>query len=218
MFDYAQRFKLALKDMARRSAMKLVAGVILALASGFLIAALWSFLADTLEWGPAMASLAVGGLFLVAAGVIWAMSRTAQHQMPTKEDLRREVEARASLAAEAAAERARAEAARLMDMAGNKVVSLMDDASYRASKLADDTERRVFGAVRNVAESTGLTERNIRTVRSKIDDATDTLSRASNSNAGSIAKIVGAFAVGVTLAAKLSESRGRDNAYRDDIL
>lgn len=217
MFDYAQRLQLALKDTARRSAMKAVAGIVLAIAFGFLVAALWSFLAHNLHWGPALASLAVGGLFVLVAVILLVLSKNAKHQMPTKEDLRKEVEARVSLAAEAAAEKARAEADRLMDMAGNKVASLMDDASYRANKLADDTERRVYGAARNAAEAVGLTATNINAVRSKVQSANETLSRANSTNAASMAKILGAFAVGITLAAKLKESRDPD-PYEDDIL
>lgn len=137
--------------------------------------------------------------------------------MPAKEDLRKEVEARASLAAEAAADKARAEAQRLLDMAGNKAASLMDDARYRANKLADDTERRVYGAARHAAESVGLTASNINTVKSKVQNANETLSRANSSNAASIAKILGAFAVGVTLAAKLKEGRDPER-YEDDSL
>lgn len=218
MFDYAQRLQLALKDTARRSVMKLVAGIVLAIAFGFLLAALWSFLANNLDWGPALASLAIGVLFVVIAFVLLAMSKKAKHSMPTKEDLRKEIEARASLAAEAAADRARTEAARLMDMAGNKVASLMDDAAYKANKLADDTERRVYGAVRNVAQSTGLTASNLQMARSKVEDATHTLSRASNSNAASVAKLLGAFAIGVTLAAKLRGGDPDYDDYQDDIL
>lgn len=219
MFDYAQRLQLALKDTARRSVMKLVAGLVLAIAAGFLIAALWSFLAHNLDWGPALASLAIGGLFVLVAVILLAMSKKTAHEMPTKEDLRKEVEARVSLAAEAAAEKARIEGARLMDMAGNKVVSLMDDAAYKANKLADDTERRVYGAVRSAAESTGLTPSNIQLVKAKVEDATHTLSRAGNSNAGSMAKLIGAFAVGITLASKLGDRRRHsDYDYENDIL
>lgn len=217
MFDYAQRLQLALKDTARRSVMKVVAGLVLAIAAGFLIAALWSFLAHELDWGSALASLAIGGVFVLIAVVLLAMSKNTKHEMPSKDDLRKEVEARVNLAAEAAAEKARVEAARMMDMAGNKVVSLMDDAAYKANKLADDTERRVYRAVRSAAVSTGLTSSNIQLVKAKVDDATHTLSRAGNSNAGSMAKLLGAFAVGITLASKLRERRHHDD-YEDDVL
>lgn len=218
MFDYAQRLQLALKDTARRSGMKAAAGVILVVALGFLIAALWSFLAHNLGWGPALASLVIGGVFVLAAVILLLASRKPKHEMPTTEDLRKEVEARVTLARDAAVDKARAEAERMMDVAGNKVVALMDEASFRANKLADDTERRVYGAARNAAEAVGLTSANIGTMRSKVDDATETLARANNSNAASIAKLLGAFAVGITLAAKLREGHDHPDDYEDDIL
>lgn len=217
MFDYAQRLQLALKDTARRSAMKAAAGVILVVALGFLLAALWSFLAHNLGWGPALASLAIGGLFVLIAVILLGMSKKPKHEMPTTEDLRKEVEARVTLAKDAAIEKARFEAERMMDVAGNRVVSLMNEASFRANKLAGDTERRVYGAARHAAETVGLTSTNISTLKSKVDDATGTLARANSSNAASIAKLLGAFAVGITLAAKLREGRDSDE-YEDDIL
>ncbi len=219
MFDYAQRLQLALKDTARRSAMKAAAGVILAVAAGFLVAALWSFLAHDMDWGPALASLAVAALFIVAGLILFMMSKKTKHEMPTTDDLKKEVEARVSLAADAAVEKARSEAERVVDMAGNKVSSLMDEASYRATKLADDTERRVFGVARSAAQAVGFTQSNLDTVRSKVEDAQDTLSRANSTNAASMAKLLGAFAIGVTLAAKLRERDDEDDYdYQDDIL
>ena len=219
MFDYAQRLQLALKDTARRSAMKAAAGVILAVAAGFLVAALWSFLAHDMDWGPALASLAVAALFIVAGLILFMMSKKTKHEMPTTDDLKKEVEARVSLAADAAVEKARSEAERVVDMAGNKVSSLMDEASYRATKLADDTERRVFGVARSAAQAVGFTQSNLDTVRSKVEDAQDTLSRANSTNAASMAKLLGAFAIGVTLAAKLREREDEDDYdYQDDIL
>ena len=103
-------------------------------------------------------------------------------------------------------------------MAGNKVSSLMDEATYRANKLADDTERRVFGVARNAAQAVGFTPTKIETVRSRVEEATGTLSRATSSNAASMAKLLGAFAIGVTLAAKLREQYDDDDDYRDDML
>lgn len=221
MFDYAQRLQLALKDTARRSAMKAAAGAILAVAAGFLVAALWSFLAHDMDWGPALASLAMAALFIVVGLILFVMSKNARHEMPTTDDLRKEVEARVTLATNAAVEKARFEAERVVDMAGNKVSSLMDEASYRATKLADDTERRVFGVARSAAQAVGFTQTNLDTVRSKVEDAQDTLSRANSSNAASMAKLLGAFAIGVTLAAKLREREDEDPYdydYQDDIL
>ncbi|SNR53492.1 phage holin family protein [Paracoccus sediminis] len=217
MFDYAQRLQLALKDTVRRSVIKAAAGVILVVAVGFLIASLWSFLAHNLRLGPTLASLIVGGIFVLIALILLAVAKRTKHEMPTKDDLRKEVEARISLARDAAVDKVRIEADRMLDRAGNKAASLMDQASYRANKLADDTERRVYGVARHAAETVGLTASNITTVRAKVDDAAETLSRANNSNAASIAKLIGAFAVGVTLAAKLKETRDGPD-YEDDIL
>ena len=53
--------------------MKVVAGVVLAIAAGFLIAALWSFLAQDLGWGPALASLGVAVLFIVIGIVMFVI-------------------------------------------------------------------------------------------------------------------------------------------------
>ena len=205
MFDYVQKLQLALGDTARRSAMKVVAGLVVAVGAGFLLAALWSWLAHDLRWGPTLASLVIGGAFIVIALILLAMSKTRRHQMPTGDDLRREVEQRLSLAADAAADRARAEAARVMDMAGDRVTLLMDHAGDRASRFAGDAERKVA----DVARSVGLTADNL-------DAAKDRVSHASNSNAGSMAKLISAFAVGVTVAAKLRESRrDRYDPYDD---
>lgn len=207
MFDYAQRLQLALGDSARRTGLKAAAGGALLVAAGFLIAALWSWLARDLGWGATLASLSVGGLFLVIGVIILMTASRPRHVMPTTDDLKREVEARISLATDAAVNRARAEAARVADMAENKVQSLMDTAEFRANKLAADAERRVHGFVRDTAQGVGLTTDNLRAAREGAKDAGAAVSRAASSNPGSMAKLIGAFAVGVTLAARLREGR-----------
>lgn len=212
MFDYAQRLQLALTDTARRTGMKAAAGLIAVVGAGFLLAALWSWLAYDLDWGPTLASLAVGGGFLVLALIVFAMGNRKRHHMPTTDDLKQEVETRLTLAADAAADRARQEASRVLDMAGNKVTSLIDDASYRANKLASDAEQRVLG----VAQSVGLTSDNIDRTKAKAAEVKEKVAEASNSNAGSMLKLLGAFAVGVTLASKLRESRHTDDYYDED--
>lgn len=216
MFDFARRMQLAVGDTARRAALKAVAGLAGLIAAGFLLAALWSFLATELDWGAALASLAIGGGLALIALILIAMSSRQRHAMPTTDDLKREVEARVSLAADAAVARARTEATRMVDLAETKAHSLMDNASYRASKLVNDTERKVFGSVRDTARSVGLTSENLQAAERKVRDGKQQLSQASNSNAGSVAKLVGAFAVGVTLAAKLQEGRQRDHRYDPD--
>ena len=221
MLDYVNRLQLAVKDTARRSVMKVVAGVILGIAAGFLMAALWSFLAVNLGWGSMLASLTIGGGLALIALIFLAVANRRKHTMPTTDDLKREVEARVSLATDAAVNRARTEAARVVDMAGNRAQSLMDEAGYRANKLAGDTERRVFGMARDAARTVGLTSDNIASLQSGARDATDTAKRAADSNVGSMAKLIGAFAVGVTLAAKVQESRRSSRAFEfdeDDLL
>lgn len=200
MFDYAKRLQLALGDTARRTGIKVAAGAVLCLGMGFLLAALWSFLANELGWGATYASLTIGGGFMVIAAVMWAVAAKPRHDMPTNEDLKREVEARFNLAADAAADRARSEAVRMMDMAENKIHSVMGNASYRASKVADDAERRMHGFARGTSQAGRNSHR---------DDDPD----APQGSGGNTAKIVAALALGLTLAAKM---RGRRRRPRDD--
>lgn len=216
MFDFAQRMQLAVKDRLRGTGLKAGAGLLGAVALGFLLAALWSFLAHELGWGSALASLAVAVLLLVLAGVLVALSKPRE-PMPTGEDLKREVEARLSLAADIAADRARAEAARVMDMAGNKAHAVMDEASYRASKLANDAERRVFGTVRDTMQAVGLTPERRRDAKRTVRNASASAKRAANSDAGSMAKLIGAFAVGVAIASNLAERRKPRDIDPDDL-
>lgn len=187
MFDYIRNMQLAMADTARRSALKAGAGSVAGIGLGFLIAALWSFLAVGLGWGPTAASAAIGCGFVAIGAVIYGLSRRIRHAPPTTDDLKAEVDARVSMAADAAATRAQAEAARLVDMAGNRVQSLVDRASFGASKVVTDTERAAKSAARQ-AEELG------------------------NSNIGSMTKLIGAFAVGMTLASHLQgRRRGRDD-------
>lgn len=218
MFDYAQRLQLALTDLARRSAMKGVAGLVIAVGAGFLLAALWSFLAHHLRWGSVWASLAIGGVFVAAGGIVLAVSDRRRHRMPTTDELKREVEARVGLAADAAVDRAKTEALRVVGMAGNRAQSLMDDASYRAAKFADDAERRVCSLARNAAQSVGINARNVSAAKRGVHGAAEGARRAADSDAGSMAKLIGAFALGVTLAAKLAESRRPRDDDPDDFL
>ena len=50
MFDYAHKMQLAVSDLGRRAGLKAGAGVLALIAAGFLLAALWTFLARTLDW------------------------------------------------------------------------------------------------------------------------------------------------------------------------
>lgn len=217
MFDFARKVKLAVGDTVRRAAMKAGAGVLGVVAGGFLLAALWSFLATELGWGSALASLAIGGLLAVIAGVLVALGSRRKHEMPSTDDLKREVEARVTLAADAAAAKAQAEAARILDMAETKAHVLMDQASYRAAKLANDAERKVFGSVRETARAVGLTGASQRPNQSTAAHA-DLSGRAGGGNANGMAKALGMLAVGITLAAKLQDRRRQDRDYDPDDL
>lgn len=202
MFDYARKLQLAASDIGRRVGLKAAAGALGALAAGFLIAALWTFLARTLGWGPLWASLVIGVLFGAIAGVLFAMSSKVKHPVPSTDELKREVEARANLATEAALERAKEKAREVVDMAGNKAHSLMDSASYRASAMVDDAEARVRKftdtTVSNAVHSVGLDSGVVNDVRSFVGDVR-------SSRAGPAMGILGAFTVGLALASRLGQ-------------
>lgn len=145
MFDYTRRLQLALGDMLRRSAMKIVAGAVIAVGVAFLVAALWTWLAYGLGWGSMLASLAIGGGLLVIGLLILLLAKTPRHQMPTSDELKREVDMRVGLATDMATERARGEAARMVSMAESKLFSLFGGAKKSARKAAR-TRRKVSAA------------------------------------------------------------------------
>lgn len=210
MFDYARKLQLAASDMGRRIGLKAVAGVLAAIAAGFLIAAFWTFLARNLGWGPLGASLAVGVIFAAIAGVLLAMSNKVKHPVPSTDELKREVEARASLATEVALDRAREKAREVVDMAENKVQGLLDTASFKASSLVDDAEARVQSfantsinrAVHRVGLDSGI-----------VGEVTDAVQSMRESRAGPAMGVLGAFAVGLALAKGLRRS---DDGYAED--
>lgn len=145
MFDFTRRIQLALGDTLRRSAMKIVAGVILAVGAGFMIAALWTWLAHELEWGSMFASLAIGGGFMVIGLLVLLMAKNPRHAMPSSDDMKREVDMRVNLATNAASERARGEAARIVSMAESKLFSLFGGARKSARRAAR-SKRKVTAA------------------------------------------------------------------------
>lgn len=215
MFDYARNMQLALTDVARRTALKAAAGVVMAIGAGFLIAALWTFLARNLDWGPLGASLAVGLLFVVAGVVLIMRSKKVEHPIPSTEELRAEVETRVSLATDAALEKARLKATEVVDNVENRVHSMVDEVSYRANKFAEDAETKVQGFARDMAgeaaSKVGLTPR-------FLSEAHETLDRVKSSNAATIPPLIGAFAAGLALAQRLQAWRQRDDAdtYDED--
>ena len=151
MFDYARNMQLALSDAGRRVALKAAAGIVIAVGAGFLIAALWSFLAWNLGWGPVGASLAIGLLFVVVGIVFLSMSKKVNHPVPSTDELKAEVETRLSLATDAAMEKARIKAVEVVDNVENRVHSFVDDVTYKAERFVDNAEAKVQGFTRNVA-------------------------------------------------------------------
>lgn len=200
---FAQRLKLALADTARRSGFRLAAGLLLALAAGFALAAFWSWLAHGLGWGPVAASLLIAGLLGLVALILLVMASRQRHQMPTGDDLKYEVEAQVSRAASAAMGRASSEAARMADKASHKMHSLMDQAGSRVTNFASDAAHRA-----------GLTDAHLASARQTAQTMTHKAGAAARSNPGSMAKLIAAFAVGVALATRLRDRR-RDE-FDDD--
>ena len=212
MFDYARNMKLAVQDTLRRSALKAAAGSVMLLGLGFLLAALWSYLATGLGWGAMNASLAIGGGFLLIGVILMMVGGRVTHQAPTTDDLKREVEARLTLAADAAALRARTEAMRVVDGAADRANALLDRASGTASRLVGDAG----DTVRETAHKVGLSSENVEAAKESVQEGVRQAKVAANSNAGSMVKLIGAFAVGITLASKLGDRRRRDEDYYDD--
>lgn len=210
MFDYARNMQLAISDAGRRVAMKAAAGVVVLLGAGFLLAALWTFLADNLDWGPLGASLAIGLLFVIIGVVLMSMSKTVKHPVPSTDELKAEVETRVSLAADAALEKARLKATEVVDSVEDRVHALVDDVSTRAARFADDAEAKVQNFTHGIA---GQAARKVGLTPQFFSQAQDTFDRAKTSNAATIPPLMGAFAIGVALASKLQGWRHREDYY-----
>ncbi len=210
MFDYARNMQLALTDTARRTAMKAAGGAVIALGAGFLLAALWTFLARTLGWGPLWASLAIGVLFVVIGLIVMSKGGQVKHPVPSTDELRAEVETRVSLAADAALEKARATANEVVDTVEHKVNTLVDTATVKAHDFADAAEAKVHGFTRNAvgtaASKVGLTPQ-------FFSSAQETLETVKSSNAVTIPPLMAAFAAGVALASRIQSMRHHDDDY-----
>jgi len=209
MFDYARRMKLAVSDMGRRAALKAAAAVLALIAAGFLIAALWTLFARTFGWGPLWASVVVAVLFGVIAGVLLAMSSKVEHPVPSTDELKREVEARVSLAAKAGMDQAKEKAREVMDLAENKVHAAIDTASYKASSLVGDAEAKVQQFARNTVSDAA---RKVGLDGGPVDELLDLVGEVRQSRAGPVLGVLGAFVVGMALASRM----GQREEYEDD--
>lgn len=213
MFDYARNMQLALSDAGRRVALKAAAGIVVALGAGFLIAALWSFLAWNLGWGPVGASLAIGLLFVIGGVILLSMSKKVNHPVPSTDELKAEVETRLSLATDAALEKARIKAVEVVDNVENRVHSLVDGLTYKAERFVDDAEAKVQGFTRNVA---GQAAQKVGLTPQFFAEAQDTMNRVKDSNAATIPPLLSAFAVGIALANRVQAWRRSDDHRYDD--
>lgn len=209
MFDYVNRMQLALGDKARRAGLKAGASVALLIGAGFLLAALWSWLAWHMELGPAYASLIIGGSFAVIGLIVWAASGKERHAVPTSEDLRSEVQTRLSLATDAAIDKVKFEAGNAVDTAKTKVNSMFGGAAGSVMNVAHGAGDLAAGASQKVSRVAELGS-------DALHEARETLDRAVEPKAGPAVSLAGAFAVGMALSGLLARSRSKDDFYYDD--
>ncbi|NHF72486.1 phage holin family protein [Paracoccus xiamenensis] len=205
MFDYVNKLQLALGDKARRTSAKAGAGVVALIGAGFLIASLWSWLAWNMEYGPALASLIIGGGLVLLALIILAATKPVRHQMPTSDELKSEIEMRLSNATDAAFDRAKFKAEETMDSVQNRVTSLVGTAGDKARGVFEAAGSRAQDA----ASTVGLTGENLQ-------DAKDVIDRASHHRAAPAVGLAGAFAVGMAVASALKSRRSKEDFYYDD--
>ncbi|MDO5658072.1 MAG: phage holin family protein [Paracoccus sp. (in: a-proteobacteria)] len=208
MLDYFRNMQLALTDTVRRTAMKAGAGVVMVIGAGFLMAALWTFLAHELGWGSMYASLTIGGVFVLIAIVVILMAGKPRHTAPKPEELGKEISARLNMAADTAIDKVKTGARETLDSAEKGVSRMIDKVGATANRFADDTEARVQGFARGTvapaARSIGLTEENYEAAREQIH-------RATQHKAAPAVGLIGAFATGLAIASKLQDWRQRDD-------
>ncbi len=223
MFNYTRKMQLALKDKLRRGGLAAGAGVMLLVAAGFLLAALWTWLADGLGWGPLLASLTIGAVFLVIGLVLLSLAGRERHPAPDTDELREEIAERVEVMADAAIGkvsgmademigRASEKARRIVGGAGQKAQAFSDQMSYEADRFADRAEAGAEGAARQAREAVdaglGAASRAVDDLAGRTQSA-----RASDgaSNGAAVAPLIGAFAVGLTLASRLRRNRRDDD-------
>ncbi|MBA4489348.1 phage holin family protein [Paracoccus sp. S1E-3] len=208
MFDYVNRLQLALGDKARRTSLKLGAAVAALIGLGFLIAAVWSLLAWNLELGPTVASLIVGGVFVLVGLVIWSQSGSERHRMPTGDELKTEVEMRLQGAADAAINKVKSTATEAVDNAQAHVAAFFGGAPDKARDLVKTAGSGVgamaSNAVKGAASKAGLGNDELNEVKAKVERAAPGIG------------LVGAFAVGMAIANALASRRSEDDLYFDE--
>ncbi|MFD1881524.1 phage holin family protein [Paracoccus pacificus] len=202
--------KLALADTARRTGIKAAAGVVAAIGAGFLIAALWTFLArrEYLDWGPLWASVAVGGVFVVVALIVMSMAGRVRHQPPSVDDLRDEMQTRVNLAMSRAADQAEAKVYEFANLAENKVKGLVDSVGFKANDLANRAERKVESLTRDAGETvvraTGMSPETVNMLGSF------------GKRAAVLPPLIGAFMIGMKVAERVQDWRYANQSDDDD--
>ncbi|TWI28244.1 hypothetical protein [Paracoccus sulfuroxidans] len=96
-----------------------------------------------------------------------------------------------------------------MNEAENRLHSFADTVSYRADRFAETTEHKVQDLATRVGETAakvGLTSENARKVSEQVSEKVE---QAKASNLAAVAPVIGAFAVGMTLATRLQGWRHR---------
>lgn len=209
MMDVSHRFKLALSDMARRSGLRVAAGLLAILGGGYLLAALWSLLARDLRWGPTIASLVIGVLCLILTGILLLVSRKTRHDMPTGDDVKREMAARVSLAGDMAMNTVKTRVKNAGKGAAQKASSLFDIARFKADtaaeKLDEGVEKvRTTPPSELAAESAGRIGIDPDKVRAGITQAGQAFESFKNMRSAPAIGLVAAFAIGLAIANRLS--------------
>lgn len=240
MLAYTRKMQQAASDLMRRLSLKAGAAALLLVGVGFLLAALWTFLATHLGWGSLLASLVIGVLLVIGGLVIMLTSSHVRHHPPTTTELKDEVALRVSTATDAVLDRvtdragqtvekarkrteeafesARKEAGQMVDLAGNRISSFVDAAAYRMDRFAGRAERRasdIAGRAKHAMDD--------RLGPHPFDAAAQKLAEGGRqakglmreSNLAAITPLIGAFAIGLTLASRLSGRHADDEG--DDL-
>lgn len=225
MLPYVVNLKAALEDTGRRLALKAGAGILLLIGAGFLVAALWVGLAYHLHWGAMWASVAIGGVFVVIGLVLLATSGRPRHHVPPISQLTRDMNEvvrttttsaidnvmdRVGTRTQDSVNKVRETAERVVGQASQTFHSLVDNVSFKADSLAEGAEARTQEFARKAedraAKAMGMTAPELQ------ERVSEGIERAKASNLAAVAPVVGAFAIGLTLATRIW---GRDQDEED---
>ncbi|MFV0410373.1 MAG: hypothetical protein ACK5LJ_11965 [Paracoccus sp. (in: a-proteobacteria)] len=202
MFDYVNQMQRALGSKAKRAAIKSGGAAAILLGTGFLLAALWTWIAS--ELGAIYASLILGGVFTAAGLAIWIFATSVRYPVPGTDELRRQVGEQVDLVADVVAEKLRTRAHDAMNNAQTRFTSLLGASPDRMSDEAEEDPQDLRDSAADLAGQASET----------IQQARETFERVAASRAGPAIGVAGAFAVGMILAGVLRKRRDpRDDEY-----